>query len=218
VITGKSGVANVVGMGPWAYREQHPEETAYFDRAMTAMTRLMSPAVVAAYDWGQFDVIADIAGGQGAQLAAILASNPKARGVLFDQPHVVVGAPDVLRSAGVIDRVEVVGGTFFERVPQADAYILKHILHDWNDEDCRRILTTIRAAAPPHARLLVIERLIEGPNAGSAAKLSDLNMLVGPGGMERTLEEFESLLESGGWKLVAAHPAGTQHVIEAASS
>jgi hypothetical protein len=185
---------------------------------MTAMTRLMSPAVVAAYDWGQFDVIADIAGGQGAQLAAILASNPKARGVLFDQPHVVVGAPDVLRSAGVIDRVEVVGGTFFERVPQADAYILKHILHDWNDEDCRRILTTIRAAAPPHARLLVIERLIEGPNAGSAAKLSDLNMLVGPGGMERTLEEFESLLESGGWKLVAAHPAGTQHVIEAASS
>jgi hypothetical protein len=214
VSTGKSGVEKVVGMDPWEWRQQHPEDTGYFDRAMTSMTRIMSPAVVGAYDWGQFGVIADIAGGHGAQLADILAKFPKPRGILFDQPHVVEGAPAILHAAGVADRVRVVGGSFFESVPQADGYILKHILHDWYDDDCVRILETIRAAAATSARLLVIERLIEGPNEGAAAKSSDLNMLVGPGGMERTRDEFEALLTLGSWRLVAAHPAGTHHVIE----
>jgi hypothetical protein len=214
VRTGRSGVEKVVGMDPWLWREQHPEDTGYFDRAMTSTTRMMSPAVVRAYDWGRFDVVADIAGGQGAQLADILARFPKLRGILFDQPHVVEGAPAILQAAGVADRCEVVGGSFFDSVPQADAYALKHILHDWYDADCVRILKTIRAAAPLGAHLLVIERLIDGPNRGAAAKSSDLNMLVGPGGMERTLPEFEALLAAGGWRFVAAHAAATHHVIE----
>jgi hypothetical protein len=215
VKTGESGVEHVLGMNSWEFRAQNPAETTYFDNAMTAYTRTLSPAVIAAYDWSQFAVIADIAGGHGAQLAGILAANPNVRGILFDQPHVVAGAPPLLESAGVADRCDVVPGSFFESVPEADAYILKHILHDWYDADCLRILETIRTAAPESARLLVIERIIEGPNLGAGVKSSDLNMLVGPGGMERTRDEFDALLASGGWKLVAAHPAATHHVIEA---
>jgi hypothetical protein len=171
--------------------------------------------VLAAYDWSKFSVIADIAGGHGAQLAGILAANPNTRGILFDQPHVVAGAPPLLQAAGVADRCDVVAGSFFDSVPEAGAYILKHILHDWYDDDCVRILETIRRAAPKDARLLVIERVVEGPNAGAVGKSSDLNMLVGPGGMERTREEFDALLSSGGWRIVSAHPAATHHVIEA---
>ena len=215
VTTGKSGVEKVVGMDTWEWRQRHPEDGAAFDRAMTAMTRALSPAIVAAYDWGQFGVIADIAGGHGAQLAGILARHRNTRGILFDQPHVVAGAAPVLEAAGVRDRCDVVGGSFFDEVPKADAYILKHILHDWYDEDCTRILQTIRAAAPAGARLLVIERLIEGPNTGADAKSSDLNMLVGPGGMERTREEFDALLSAGGWRVAAVHPATSHHIIEA---
>jgi hypothetical protein len=185
---------------------------------MTEFTRVLSPAVVAAYDWSQFALIADIAGGHGAQLADILAANPNARGILFDQSHVVAGAPPLLEAAGVADRCEIIAGSFFDSVPSADAYILKHILHDWYDDDCVRILETIRKAAPQDARLLVIERLIEGPNLGAGGKSSDLNMLVGPGGMERTREEFDALLSSGGWKLIATHPAATHHAIEAVNA
>jgi hypothetical protein len=215
VKTGKSAVEHVVGMTGWEFRAQNPDENAFFDNAMTAMTRTLSPAVLAAYDWSKFSVIADIAGGHGAQLADILAANTNARGILFDQPHVVAGAPPLLKAAGVADRCDIVAGSFFDSVPKADAYILKHILHDWYDDDCVRILETIRRAAPKDARLLVIERVVEGPNAGAVGKSSDLNMLVGPGGMERTREEFDALLSSGGWRIVSAHPAATHHVIEA---
>lgn len=215
VKTGESAVAHVLGMDSWEFRKQNPAETAYFDNAMTAMTRAVSPLVVAAYNWQQFGLIADIAGGHGAQLADILLASPNARGILFDQPHVVAGAAPILRAAGVHDRVEVAAGSFFESVPKADAYILKHILHDWQDADCVRILETIRKGAPQGARLLVVERLIEGPNLGPGAKTSDLNMLVGPGGVERTREEFDALLAAGGWRLTEIFPAATHHVIEA---
>jgi hypothetical protein len=215
VTTGESGVKHVLGMDNWTFRAQNPEETAIFDRAMTAMTRALSPAVVAGYDWGRFAVVADIAGGHGAQLADILVGHPSVRGILFDQPHVVAGAREVLDAAGVAPRCEVVSGSFFESVPAADAYILKNILHDWYDEDCGRILRTIRQAAPEDARLLVIERVIAAPNEGAEAKLSDLNMLVSPGGMERTQTEFEVVLAGGGWRLLEVWPAATHCIIEA---
>jgi hypothetical protein len=99
-------------------------------------------------------------------------------------------------------------------VPEADAYILKHILHDWSDADCERILETIKRAAPPDAVLLVIEQVIGAPNEGPEAKSSDLNMLVGPGGMERTADEFAALFAAGGWRLTSMHSAATRHIIE----
>jgi hypothetical protein len=216
VKTGGSGVEHVVGMDVWQYRANNPEEGAYFDRAMTSLTGTLSPAIVSAYDWGQFQTIADIAGGHGSQLGDILRQHTRVRGILFDQPHVVAGAPDVLAAAGVADRCEIVAGSFFEAVPAADAYILKHILHDWYDADCTRILQTIRKSAPENARLLVIEVVIEGPNHGAPGKSMDLQMLVGPGGMERTREEFEALFAAGGWRLIATHPAQTHHIVEGA--
>lgn len=215
VLTGESGVRKVTGMDSWRYREQHPEEGAIFDRAMTDATRALSAAIVEVYDFGQFHRIADIAGGHGAQLAAILTRHPGTTGVLFDQPHVVRGAIELLREAGVEDRCDVVGGSFFETAPSADAYLLKHILHDWDDEDCVRILRTLRGAAPVDARLLVIERLVGPANQDPDTKLSDLNMLVGPGGKERTREEFTELFAAAGWRFVDAHDAGARYIIEA---
>ncbi len=214
VRTGESGVAHAVGMDPWSYRAEHPEESAIFDRAMTDTTRALSAAIVEAYDFGRFNRIADIAGGHAAQLAAILARYPGTTGVLFDQPHVVAGAGELLTRAGVADRCSIVSGSFFEAAPEADAYVLKHILHDWGDDDCVRILRTLQAAAPASARLLVIERIVGPPNEDPESKLSDLNMLVGPGGIERTRDEFAVLFASGGWRLVDAYDAGPRHILE----
>jgi O-methyltransferase domain len=215
VQTGESGVRKVTGVDSWRYREQHPEEGAVFDRAMTEATRALSGAIVEAYDFGRFKRIADIAGGHGAQLAAILARYPSTTGVLFDQPHVVTGSAEVMQNAGVADRCEVVAGSFFETAPSADAYVLKHILHDWDDTDCVRILRTIRSVAPEDALLLVIERIVGSANEDPDSKLSDLNMLVGPGGQERTRQEFAELLAAGGWRFIDAHDAGPRHIIEA---
>lgn len=215
VQSGESGVRKATGVDAWRYRELNPAESAIFDRAMTDTSRALNKAIVEAYDFGRFKRIADIAGGQGAQLAAILARYPGTSGVLFDQPHVVAGAAALLRDAGVADRCEIVGGSFFESVPQADAYLLKHILHDWEDADCAGILRTLRRAAPDSARLLVIECIVGPANEDPESKLSDLNMLVGPGGRERTREEFAELLAAGGWRLADFHDAGPRYIIEA---
>ena len=144
-------------------------------------------------------------------LAAILERHPDVEGVLFDQPAVVAGAPP-------IDRCRVASGSFFEAVPEgADAYLLKAVLHDWDDEPAISILRTCRRAAPVGSSVLIIERQLGPPNADPAAKLSDLNMLVGPGGRERTLEEYEVLLDAAGFRLVGETPAGAVSVIEARS-
>jgi hypothetical protein len=215
VRTGESGTEKALGMSSWEYRAQNPEATAVFDRAMTALSRTTASAVVAAYDFSRFETVADIAGGHGALLAVILSRFPNLQGVLFDQPHVVAGADDVIRGAGVSDRVEIVGGSFFEQVPVADAYVLQHILHDWDDAASLDILRTIRRAAPDGARLLVIERLLGPPNQAADAKFSDLNMLVAlGGGRERTVEEFVEIFAGGGFRLVSTYPAGTQHIVE----
>ena len=139
------------------------------------------------------------------------------RGVLFDQPHVVAHAPEFLSQMGVDDRCEIVGGSFFDGVPGGgDAYILKSVVHDWDDEQSVRILEACRSAMDGDAVLLVMERLIAPPNLGADDKLSDLNMLVGPGGMERTIEEFDDLLERGGFRLSQVIATGSaMRVIEA---
>jgi hypothetical protein len=216
VKTGRTGAEKVLGTDVWSWRAAHPEETRIFDAAMTAMTRGVAEAVAGAVDWSRYDRVADIAGGHGALLAAILKRHARVRGLLFDQPHVVAGAPPVLEGAGVVDRCEVVAGSFFERVPEANAYVLKSILHDWDDPECVRILQTIRRAALQGARLHVVEQRVGPPNTGAAVKASDLNMLVVPGGVERTREEFETLLAAGGWRLEADHAAGTHRVLVAA--
>ncbi len=183
-------------MDVWEYRARHPEEGAIFDAAMTGFSRRVNAAVAAAHDFGRYGVIVDVGGGHGALLAGILAHHPGVRGVLFDQPAVVAGAN--------AEGVEIVGGSFFESVPAGgDAYLLKSILHDWQDEPAIEILRTCRRAAGTTGTApLVIERQFALP----ATKLSDLNMLVGPGGRERAAEEYAALLAAAGYELIGETP------------
>lgn len=213
--TGENAFRHVHGTDVWTYRSTRPQESAIFDRAMTSLSRSSNAAVLAACDFGRFHTVADIGGGNGALLAAILAAHPRVQGVLFDQPHVVEGAPALLESAGVADRCRVVGGSFFEEVPPgADAYLLSRVIHDWGDDDSIRILSTIRAAMTDDSMVLLIERVLAPPNEGPDAKFSDLNMLVAAGGVERTTAEFEDLFHRSGLALAGILDTGDYSVIE----
>ena len=201
----------------WEWRADHPEESAIFDDAMMSLTGAGNAAILAAYDFGRFGKVVDVAGGNGTLLGAILAAHPHLIGVLFDQEHVVAGAEQVLRAAGVVDRCEIAAGSFFSSVPEGgDAYVLKSIIHDWEDEESVAILRACRAAMGPQAVVLLIERDLGRPNENLTAKLSDLNMFVMPGGRERTVEEYAALLQRAGLDFTSAHPTATgQLVIEA---
>ena len=216
--TGENTFRLVHGTDVWSYRAQRPEELAIFDGAMTSMTGAVDAAVIDAYDFGRFSEVVDVAGGRGAMLAAILAKHDTARGVLFDQPDVVANAAALLDRFG--DRYRAVGGNFFDRVPDgADAYLLKSILHDWEDEECVAILRVIRNAMPEHGVVLVLERDLGGPNENAPAKLSDLNMLVNPGGRERSADEYAALFIAAGLRYVGATPtAAGVTVFEAAAA
>jgi hypothetical protein len=209
VRTGETAFTAVHGVDTWTYRAGHPEEGGVFDAAMTALSRRVTAGVLEAHDFSGYAVIADIGGGRGALLSAILARHPGARGILFDQPGVVADARPG-------ERCDVVAGDFFERVPEgADAYILKSILHDWDDAPAIAILRSIRQAAAPGSAVLIVERRLGPPNAEPAGKLSDLNMLVGTGGRERTRDEYAALLDAAGYAIVGETPAGPVSVIEA---
>jgi hypothetical protein len=208
VRTGENAFRHVHGTDPWTFRARHPELGAGYDRAMTDISRVLSAALLAAYDFGRFGLLVDVGGGNGAFLAAILARYPTARGVLFDQPHVVSGAGPILAAGGVADRCEVVGGSFFEPVPAGgDAYILKSILHDWEDAPCIQILRSCRHAMVNGTSLLVVERDLGRPNQDPDAKFSDLNMLVGPMGQERTPDEYAAIFAAAGFRFVAFTPS-----------
>jgi hypothetical protein len=198
--TGENAFTTVNGMSAWDYRAGHPEENAVFDAAMTSISRVVAGQVLDVYDFGRFAKIVDVAGGRGALLGAILARYPESRGVLADQAHVIAGAPDVLRALGVQDRCEVVAVDFFQGVPEGgDAYVLKSIVHDWEDPEAIAILRNVRRAMGPTSVVLIVERLLGEPgDLGLLAAFSDLNMLVGPGGRERTEAEFEALLAAAG--------------------
>jgi hypothetical protein len=216
VRTGENAFASVHGTDVWNYRARHPQEGPIFDRAMTDTTLRANRHLVDAYDFGRFGTVVDVGGGHGALVAALLVVYPAMRGVLFDQAHVVAGAPSVLDSAGVADRCEVVAGSFFDAVPAGgDAYVLKAIVHDWEDEDALRILRCCREAIAPDGALLVVERELGEPNENPDGKFSDLNMMIGPGGRERTREEFAALFSASGFALerVVATPIGL-HVLE----
>lgn len=217
VRTGDNAFATVHGTTVWEYRQQHPEEQVVFDDAMTATAGVVVQAVVASYDFARFSTVADIGGSAGTLLAAILERYPTVHGVLFDQPEVVAGAEPVLQAAGVTDRCQVVGGSFFDSVPAgADAYVLKAVIHDWLDAKSIEILRTCRRAMPDDATLLLVEQLIgQGPDPAQTA-FSDLNMLVSPGGQERTIEQYGALLAASGFSLAGATETGTSvFVIEA---
>ena len=216
VRTGENAFRHIHDTDVWSYRASRPEEGAVFDRAMTALSRRSSAALIAAYDFGRFRTVVDVGGGTGALLAAILGAHPTLHGILFDQPHVVAAARAFIERAGVADRCQIVGGSFFEGVPEtADAYVLRSVIHDWEDVDAVGILTMVRNAMTPDGRIVMVERIVAPPNEGRDAKFSDLNMLVAPGGRERTREEFEALLGLAGLQASAVIDAGGFAVVEA---
>jgi hypothetical protein len=183
------------GTGFWEWLADHPAERAAFDAAM-AGERARPAERLAALDWRDGEVVVDVGGGNGALLAELIANRPELRGIVLD-------LPETMRDEGELgDRIEFVEGSFFESVPEGDAYVLSGILHDWPDEDAARILRTIRAAAPPHARLLINESVIKPGNDADGAKWLDLLMLVLAGGRERDGGQWRELLAGTGWEAV----------------
>jgi hypothetical protein len=203
VRTGQNVYQRRYGVDAWTYRLRHAELGLRFDAAMQEYSAARVSAVLAAYDFSGLHRIIDVGGGRGSLLAGILKSYPAARGVLFDQPAVVVAAGAVLGAAGVADRCEVVGGSFFERVPpDGDAYILSVVVHDWDDERAAAILATCRRAMSSSSRLLLIERLLPDEPGGSIEPyLQDLNMMHSLAGRERSQAEYRALLAGSGFRL-----------------
>lgn len=179
-----------------------------FERAMVSVSGLVNSAVIDAYDFEALRTIVDVAGGVGATLCAILTAHPNLQGTLFDMPHLADRAQAFIAARGLGQRCRFVGGSFFDGVPSGhDAYLMKHILHDWYDEDCVKILRSCRTAIPSHGKLLVCERIVRAPNEPCPAKWSDLHMLLTThGGRERTESEYRALLQAGGFGLARIVP------------
>lgn len=183
--------------GAFGYLAKHPEESRIFDAAMTSKSHRDIVAILPAYDFSQFATIADIAGGRGHLLRAILKRSPKTQGILFDQPHVVA---QVAAENG--EKLTVVGGNFFiDSMPKADAYLLMNIIHDWPDAESIKILSAIRRDMPAHARVLIFETIVPQTPGPHLSKELDIVMLAIPGGMERTQEEYASLASKCGLRL-----------------
>ncbi|WP_327637274.1 acetylserotonin O-methyltransferase [Kribbella sp. NBC_00482] len=215
--TGETAFPAVHGEPVWEYRAKRPEEQAAFDAAMTSMSETQADAVVDAYDFSRFETLVDVGGGRGRLLTGVLSRYPSVRGVLFDQPDVVAGAHDLLSAAGLSDRCLVVGGNFFDSVPEGDAHLLKAVIHDWADAESIEILRSCRKSMPAHGRLLLVEQLLDESPDPVRTAFSDLNMLVMTGGRERTTDEYRALLAAADLDLVTAVPtAGPAFVLEAA--
>ena len=205
--SGESATRFTHGMDAWTYRIQNPEERAIFDSAMTGNSRSEAQAALEAYDFGQFGCVVDVGGGQGLLLKEILIACPDTRGVLFDQPMVVASADQVLTSAELAQRCQIVAGSFLESIPEdGDVYVMKAILHDWDDRASIDILRTCRRAMSPMATLVVIERVVGPPNEIPEGKFSDLNMMIQYGALERTRQEFHDLFKSAGFAMTEVVP------------
>ncbi len=212
--SGNSAFGELYGMTVWEYRAAHPEANAIFNAAMTSNSLGVVDAIVAAYDFSKIRVVVDVAGGEGALLAAIVAANPHLRGILFDQTHVLARAKVLLEGAGVHDRCDIVSGSFFEQLPKGgDVYILKSIVHDWDDPSSVSILRQCRAAINDGGRLLLVEQVLKGANESDSAKFADLMMLVMLGGRERNAGEFQRLCFEAGFRLTKIIPTGSRYSI-----
>jgi hypothetical protein len=200
--TGGIAFDKVEGMSVWKYYETHPEEGVNFMKAMTGLTDAVIMNVLPAYDFTGFKTIVDIGGGNGALLMAVLGAAPAARGIVFDEEYVVAETQKSLAAKGFSQRCGTEGGSFFDFVPTAaDAYLMKFVLHDWNDEQCITILQNCAKAMNPSAKLLVLESVIPEGNAPHPGKFMDINMLAMTGGMERTEKEYAALFAKAGLKL-----------------
>jgi hypothetical protein len=203
VRTGKQALEKIYGTAPFELFHEKPEAAAIFNQAMTDLSRLDSPAVVQAYSFEGMGSIVDVGGGHGLLLATILQANPRLKGTLYEIPSVIEGASITsgpLQS--VMDRCTLVSGDMFSSIPAgADAYIMKHIIHDWPDDKCLQILKRCRKGVNPGGKLLVVDQVIRPGNDFDPGKFLDLEMLIFPGGLERSESQFRSLFAAAGWRL-----------------
>jgi hypothetical protein len=208
VMTGETGFRHVFGVNTFEYRKAHPELDAVFNTGLRKGARRAAAEMLPVYDFSPFHRIADIGGGYGDLLAAVLKAHPRIRGVLFDQPHVVAAASRFLNEAGVGDRCEVIEGNLFNSIPSgADLHILKSIIHDWDDGQGVAVLKNCRSALDTGGRLLLVERVMpDRAAADPQTVMVDLNMMVMTGGQERTAAEFQSLLDAAGFALIRILP------------
>lgn len=200
--TGEPAFARSVGMEFFDYLAAHPQEGEIFDAAMSDFGRGVAAAVVREYDFSGLAKIVDVGGGHGSLVSAILQANPRMTGILFDQPHVIEGARRSIGDAGLAGRCDIVGGDFFRSVPAGgDVYVLRRIVHDWDDDSALKILRNCRAAMKDTARLLLVETVIPPGDEPHPGKLGDFVMLTALGGQERTAEEYSQLLDRAGFRL-----------------
>ena len=218
VKTGETAFDHTFGQDFFGYLTEHPEEAAVFDQGMAGGSARDVDAILAAYDFSGLRTLADVGGGHGAVITAILGAHPDLRGVIIDLPHLQERAQRSVAAAGLTDRCQFVAGSFFEAVPEgADAYLLKSILHDWDDAESLAILRNCRRAMPPDAKLLVVGWVLPPGNQPALAAVSiDLTMLVLLKGRERTEAEFRALFDEVGLRLVRTTPLRSgQHILEA---
>ncbi|MFN2540569.1 MAG: methyltransferase, partial [Chthoniobacterales bacterium] len=207
VRTGEIAFDRAFGMPVWKFFSQNPDNAQTFNDAMTGLTLAVNDAVISSYDFSAIRTIVDIGGGHGSLLASILEAHPKMKGVLFDAPPVIDGAQSRFQSEGLANRCELVAGDFFASVPLGgDAYILKWIIHDWDDERCIKILKNCHRAMTEDGKLLLVEAVVPRGSELHFSKFMDLNMLVMTGGRERTADEYRTLLEASGFKLTRIVP------------
>ncbi|HEV8002845.1 MAG TPA: methyltransferase [Planctomycetaceae bacterium] len=211
VRTGKIGFDKVFGRPVFEFLSQNPEQAAIFDQAMVGVHGRETSAMLDAYDFSSFASVADIGGGNGTTLSGILKRHPAIHGTLFDLPGVIQRAGAGVEASGLSNRIHLVAGDFFDSVPGgADAYVLRHIIHDWEPDKAIRILSNVRQALGEKGRVLVVESVIPPGNEPFFGKLLDLTMLVIPGGQERTAEEYADLFGKAGLRLVRIVPTNTE--------
>lgn len=217
VQTGKPAWGHIHGAEVFDYFAENLRQAEIFNNAMTDMSVVTAPVVVEAYDFSGIKTLTDIAGGHGYLLAQVLKANPNMKGILFDVPPVIAGAQELLEEEGVAERVEKVSGDFFSSVPEkTDAYMMKHIIHDWDDERAIKILQNIQQAMNPDGKVLIVEVVVPEGNEPHYSKVLDLEMLVSPGGVERTAAEYRELLAAAGLRLTRIVPTKSPFsVIEA---
>jgi hypothetical protein len=215
VRTGKQALDKIYGTPIFQFFEQHAEEAQVFNQAMSDYSTIDSPAVADAYSFGEIHSIVDVAGGHGLLLATILGRNPHIKGTLYEIPHVLAGAKDGPLKP-VMDRCTLASGDMFSSVPAgADAYIMKHIIHDWPDDLCIKILKACRKGVNPGGKLLVVDNVIQPGNDFAPGKFLDLQMLIFPGGCERTEKQFRDLFAAAGWQLSRVIPtAAPESIVE----
>ena len=216
--TGEPAYDSIWGKSIFEFLSEHPDKARIFDKAMIGIHGRGTDAISDAYDFSKIKVLADVGGGNGSNLISILQANPNLQGLLFDRPHVVERAQAHFEAAGVADRCDLISGDFFESVPKgADACLLRHIIHDWNDEKSLTILKNCHTALPENGKLLIIESVIDPGNDPFMGKFVDLVMLLVTGGKERKVEQFRTLFQQAGFELTDIIPTESElSIIEGA--